>query len=108
LTHQNGSRLRGTDALLWFYTDISLSFSKSFPVAPTDLISGSTDIVRADENGYKVEKQPEYFSYYIKGRLIDQINGIVKVGGLLFEFERKMLPGDRKEGESFILLSEII
>jgi hypothetical protein len=89
-------------------TDISLSFSKSFPVAPTDLISGSTDIVRADENGYKVEKQPEYFSYYIKGRLIDQINGIVKVGGLLFEFERKMLPGDRKEGESFILLSEII
>jgi hypothetical protein len=43
---------------------------------------GTTNIVRADDNEYKVEKLTEYFSYYIMGRLIDQNNGIVRVGGL--------------------------
>lgn len=59
----------------------------------------TTNIVRSDDNKYKVEKLAGYFSYYLTGRLIDRINGIVRVGGLLFELEGKMLPGDIKEGE---------
>lgn len=37
--------------------------------------------------------------YHLTGKLIDRVNGLVRVGGLLFALEGVMLPGDVKEGE---------
>jgi len=59
----------------------------------------ATNIVKSDKNEYTVEKSADYFSYVLTGKLVDKINGLVMVGGLMFEVDKDMLPGDIKEGE---------
>lgn len=47
----------------------------------------------------KVEKQKEYFSYHVIGKLINKLDGLVRVGGLVLEIDSTKIPKDIKNDD---------
>lgn len=55
------------------------------------------NIITEDNEGWRIERIGEY-EYQMQGQLISKEKGLIRVGGFLFRFEEKRLPGDVKDG----------
>jgi hypothetical protein len=60
--------------------------------------SGVERIQRAKGNGYYTERVNNTFSHFIRGKVMDTENGIVRLGKLLIELDMPF-PGDTVKGE---------
>lgn len=56
-------------------------------------------VLIADGDAYKVEKQKQFFAYRIIGKLISKLDGLVKVGEFILEIDTMKIPKDINDNE---------
>jgi len=60
---------------------------------------GVSNIVKEQDKEFYIKKQHEPFAYELKGELIDKDNCLVKIGSIIIEIEKSVLPKDFETGD---------
>ncbi|GAA0694846.1 hypothetical protein [Clostridium cadaveris] len=79
-------------------------FSQPFNYALNDTVKTSlycyavSNVIREQNDEFKVEKLYESFAYILTGKLINKKDSVVEIGDVIVEIEKSDLPGDIEEG----------
>lgn len=57
------------------------------------------NILKSNENNFSINKLSEYFAYNITAQLFNKKNGLIKLGNIMLEIDKHILPGDVKEND---------
>lgn len=56
------------------------------------------NVMKSFEESFTIEKQNDYFAYFIRGELIDSNKNLVKVGGFILDLDDNIIPKDLVDG----------